>query len=472
MPLRLDWAIRVRDNNGSSITCAQAASKPGYACVSNHSECVNSTNGPGYFCNCTKGYEGNPYVDGEARGGCTNINECQKPELNSCPSGSKCIDTDGSYNCPCKFGRTGKDCHPIFPAPAAAILATLVASSFLALLLWSIYKDRKRRMKKACFDNNGGKILKEAAGIVIFEEAQLKKITNNYSTPIGKGAFGTVFLGTTHDKQRVAVKRSHVDHNKGGLVGPVQQGDDFVREITFQFQIRHRNLVRLVGCCLETNIPVLVYEYIGNGSLFNLLHVGTDKVLPLWTRLNIAIGSAEALDHMHSHGDQDRIHGDVKSANILLDDNLMPKVSDFGSSKLLSVGKYARAVPADTRYMDPVYMKTNRFVAKSDVYSFSIVLLELITRKTVDYGQDKINSLPIVFDKFFKQKGNGREMYDRNILSHDGVQCQYCIECLDKIGALAIQCLKYDVDERPTMKEVVNELTKAAKLLDKCKQIP
>lgn len=311
--------------------------------------------------------------------------------------------------------------------------ATLVASSCLALLLWFIYKDRKRRI--ACFDKNGGIILKEAAAIVIFTEVQLKKITNNYSTRIGEGAFGTVFLGTTDDKQRVAVKRSNDEDNKGGR-GPVQQGDDFVNEITFQFRISHPNMVRLVGCCLETNIPVLVYEHISNGSLYNLLHVNRDKVLPLWTRLNIAIGSAEALAYMHSHGDQDHIHGDVKSANILLDDNLMPKVSDFGSSKLLSVGMYARAVAADISYIDPVYMKTHRFVAKSDVYSFSIVLLELITRKTVNYGQDNTNSLPVDFSMFFKQKGNGREMYDRNILSHDGAQCQYCIECLDKIGAL------------------------------------
>lgn len=353
----------------------------------------------------------------------------------------------------------------------AVFAATLVAISFLALLLWFIYMDGKRRMKKACFDKNGGKILKEAAGMVIFTEDQLKKITNNYSTCIGKGAFGTVFRGITDDRQQVAVKRSHDEDNKGGR-DPVRQGDDFRNEITLQFQISHPNMVRLVGCCLETNIPVLVYEYISSGSLENLLHVHRDKVLPLRTRLNIAIGSAEALAYMHSHGDSDRIHGDVKSANILLGDNLMPKVSDFGSSKLLPVSKYVRAVPADRRYMDPVYLKTHRFVAKSDVYSFSIVLLELITRKTVNYGQDETNSLPIVFDMVFKQKGNGREMYDRSILSHDGVECQYCLECLDKIGALAIQCLKYDVDERPTMEEVMNELTKAAKLLDKCKQIP
>ena len=242
-----------------------------------------------------------------------------------------------------------------------------------------------------------------------------------------------------------------------------------MNEITFQFQNSHPNLVRLVGCCLETNIPVLVFEYIGNGSLYNLLHVARQKVLRLPTCLNIAIGYAEALAYIHSHGDQNHIHGDVKSANILLDDNLMTKVSDFGSSKILSIDKYASAVAADMSYVDPLYMKTERFVAKSDVYSFGMVLLELITQKTVKYGRNRINSLPIEFVKTCKVKGNGREMYDRDILSHDYVECKHCMACLDKIGSLAVQCLKEDVDERPTVAEVVDELKEAAEVVDACK---
>jgi serine/threonine protein kinase len=148
----------------------------------------------------------------------------------------------------------------------------------------------------------------------------------------------------------------------------------------------------------------------------------------------------------------------------------MPKVSDFGSSKLLSIDRYAMAVAADMSYVDPVYMKTERFVKKSDVYSFGMVLLELVTRKTVKYGKNRINSLPMDFVKSCKEKGNGREMYDTNILSHGHAQCHHCIECLDKIGALAVCCLKEDVDERPTMAEVVDELKQAAEVVDKCKQ--
>jgi len=217
---------------------------------------------------------------------------------------------------------------------------------FLALLIWSVHKDQKRRIRTAFFDKNGGKILKGAAGINIFTEVELDKITNNYDTLIGKGAFGMVFMGTTHDNKRVAVKRSTIKDKELRDTYNSQDGEDIVNEITFQFQNSHPNLVRLVGCCLETNIPVLVFEYIGNGSLYNLLHVARQKVLRLPTCLNIAIGYAEALAYIHSHGDQNHIHGDVKSANILLDDNLMTKVSDFGSSKILSIDKYASAVAA------------------------------------------------------------------------------------------------------------------------------
>ena len=109
-----------------------------------------------------------------------------------------------------------------------------------------------------CYNKNGGKILKGAAGINIFTEVELDKITNNYDTLIGKGAFGMVFMGTTHDNKRVAVKRSTIKDKELCDTYNSQGGEDIVNEITFQFQNSHPNLVRLVGCCLETNIPVLV----------------------------------------------------------------------------------------------------------------------------------------------------------------------------------------------------------------------
>lgn len=214
----------------------------------------------------------------------------------------------------------------------------------------------------------------------------------------------------------------------------------------------HTNPVRLVGCCLETDVPMLVFEFIPNGSLYSVLH-GTEKyTLSLPMRLDIAIGSAEALAYMHSHASRKILHGGVKSGNILLDDNFHPKVSDFGTSKLLSMEKkYTGFVIGDRGYIDPVYMTTSLLTEKSDVYSFGVVLLELVTGKKARYNGN--GSLPLYFKKsYLTGTSRAREMLDENFTSAED------IDCLEKIGAIAVECLREYVDERPTMTQVVDGL--------------
>ncbi|CAM0145558.1 unnamed protein product [Urochloa decumbens] len=462
IPMVVDWAIR---KNGS---CPMGPDARAPACVSNHSQCINATNGGGYICKCSKGYEGNPYMPG----GCKNINECTGATNGPCGMYSRCEDTEGDYNCKCKFnhkgdGKSQQGCHQyIFPPYAIAAVVIFIvlvpACSVIVLLM--------RQKQRKLFNKNGGDILK-GVGIIIFTEGELKKITDNYSKPIGGGFFGNVYMGKIDgaQAQHVAVKRTVekkvARHRQKTLRQEASQNeqeefwkDGFVKEITFQFQIKHPNVVRLVGCCLETEVPKLVFEFVRNGSLQHILHGGNKPTLSLPKRLDIAIGSAEALSHMHSHGDYNHVHGDIKPANILLDEDLKPKVSDFGSSKLLSVSRYVRDVASDGAYTDTAYYKTGRFTVKSDVYSFGVVLLELITRKTAKYDGNK--SLPLDFVRCCKKEGNGRKMYDKDMfLSEDADQSQrYYTECLDRMGALAVQCLKEDVEERPTMAEVVEEL--------------
>ncbi|WVZ49693.1 hypothetical protein U9M48_001027 [Paspalum notatum var. saurae] len=450
VPLVLDWSIT--DAGSCSAVDGEASSAEpttAPACVSDHSRCiVNTTQRPGYLCLCSQGYMGNPYVIG----GCRNIDECELG--NPCGRVSTCHDTEGSYKCICKFGHVGDGksaagCQPIFPY-VIAIVAMLVA----LVLGFSVVMVLRKQKRKKFFDKNGGEILK-SVDINIFTEHQLKQITNCYSTPIGEGAFGKVFKGTIAQQQQVAVKRATM---KGQ---DLPKKELFVREICFQFRSRHANLVRLIGCCLETDVPMLVFEFVPNGSLYNLLHC-TDRPLPLSTRLDIAVGSAEALSYMHRQVTQDghsHVHGDVKSANILLDNELLPKVSDFGSTKIMSKSKYVRSVACDRNYTDPVYIITERYTAKSDVYSFGVVLLELITRKTVTYNNNN-NNLIVDFKKAYKAQGNGRNMYDRGILTgvDDAHARAQVSECLDRIGTLAVCCLKEDIDDRPTMAEVLDEL--------------
>ncbi|CAL4990887.1 unnamed protein product [Urochloa decumbens] len=435
VPLVLDWAI--------------PDSKVG-ACASNHSHPEPVREGrQWYICKCSNGYRGNPYIDGA--GGCKYVQKCKLGKSN-CGSDRDCVDIDGTYRCKCKVGRSGPDCHPIFSAKEAAVLATFAARLLLALLVWFAWNVHKEADRRDIFDKNGGEILKHM-NINIFTESQLENITNHYDTPIGRGAFGKVYRGTTHENLRVAVKRSVVEGTKPS------KDHDMVNEIATLFEIRHANLVRLIGCCLETEVPMLVLEYVSNGSLYSVLHCGsTPRVLPLSVRLDIAIGSAQALAYMHSHGGHSLVHGDVKTGNILLGDNLTPKVSDFGSSKLESIARHGNfCVMGDLSYIDPVYKETGHFTQKSDVYSFGVVLLELITRKTPRYGNN--TSLTVEFMKSCKEEGNGRKMYDRDIILSDGeAQSHRYVECLDQIGMLAIRCLKEDKDERPSMEEVVEEL--------------
>ncbi|XP_037481125.1 wall-associated receptor kinase 2-like [Triticum dicoccoides] len=453
VPLVLDWAIR----NGRCPSPQHNGNKdiPYGVCISTHSYCVNSSNGPGYFCNCSEGYVGNPYEGN----GCKNINECEPStwpksikygNLFPC-HGGKCRDVDGDYECNCNFGRRGdgksdKGCEPVLSSAAVVVIGTISAIFISALLLLFVHMEHEKRKLSDRYNMNGGKLLKSIK-IEIFKKEELDKITKNYSTIIGKGAFGEVYKGTTREYMQVPVKRS-IAINK-------DRQKDFANEIQIQSQISHKYLVQLLGCCLETEVPMLVYEFVPRGSLYDVLHGKNGNMrrdpISLRARLDIAICSADALAYMHSQASQKILHGDVKSGNILLDDEFMPKVSDFGTSRLMSIEKdHTNWVIGDSSYIDPVYMKTGLLTEKSDVYSFGIVVLELITRKKARY--DRNNSLPLNYIKASMEGATG-QMYDTEILS-SGED----VKCLGEVGLIALQCLEVDVDDRPTMIEVAEKI--------------
>jgi serine/threonine protein kinase len=192
------------------------------------------------------------------------------------------------------------------------------------------------KLRESFFRKNGGLILKqklikqqrskETAKIFIVEE--LKKATNNYveSRIIGQGGFGTVYKGFLLDKRIVAIKKSKtVDQN---------QIDQFVNEVVLLSQIAHRNVVKLLGYCLETQFPLLVYEFVPEGTLFNYInHESSTSIIQWETHLRIAAETANALLYLHSVDTTPIIHKDVKSSNILLDDNFTAKVSNFETSR-------------------------------------------------------------------------------------------------------------------------------------------
>jgi serine/threonine protein kinase len=302
----------------------------------------------------------------------------------------------------------------------------------------------ERKRMRDFFIKNGGPILEKINSIKIFKEEELKRITKNYSDTLGSGAFGVVYKGFLDDKQPIAVKKSK-HTNKA-------QKEQFANEVIIQSRVIHKNIVRLIGCCLEVDVPLLVYEFVSNGNLEEIIHDKSKVSLTMEQLIVIAAESAEGLAYMHSKTSTNIQHGDVKPANILLDDNLIPKLSDFGISRLIARGndECSEEVIGDNNYMDPVYRETGRLTNKSDVYSFGLVLYELITGdKAICSGNCSlvINHLK----SYIKNKKT-------NMRSYINIKQDEDTELLSCLAEIARECLSGDVDQRPEMTDVAEGL--------------
>ncbi|CAK8569248.1 unnamed protein product [Lathyrus sativus] len=280
---------------------------------------------------------------------------------------------------------------------------------------------------------------------------ELENATDRFSEGkvIGEGGYGVVYRGILQDGSVVAVK--NLLNNKG------QAEKEFKVEVEAIGKVRHKNLVGLVGYCAEGAQRMLVYEYVDNGNLEQWLHGDVGPVSPLtWDiRMKIAVGTAKGLAYLHEGLEPKVVHRDVKSSNILLDKKWNARVSDFGLAKLLGSGKsyVTTRVMGTFGYVSPEYASTGMLNESSDVYSFGILLMELVTgRSPIDYSRPPAEMNLVDWFKGMVASRRGDELLDPLI------EIQPSPRSLKRALLVCLRCIDLDANKRPKMGQIVHML--------------
>ncbi|KAF5457934.1 hypothetical protein F2P56_022005 [Juglans regia] len=454
VPVVLEWGLDVtsfyslptmknataREYKDSTYFC-----RYDYPTIGNSMSSRDSTKG----CRCRRGYRGNPYL----LGGCEDIDECADPFLNYCTN-TRCENTEGYFRCV-----AAKNIRPFIIIGVSASLGVL----FLIFGGWWSYKVIKKRMrikrKEKLFKQKCELLLEQqlstnnkdsVENTKLFNSKELEKATDRFSADriIGHGGQGTVYKGMLADGRIVAIKKSNVIDE--------EKLQEFINEVVILSQINHRNVVKLLGCCLEIEVSLLVYEFIPNGTLAQYIIGQNEEFPPTWDmRLRIAIEVAGALFYLHSAASSPIYHRDIKSTNILLDDKYRAKVADFGISRSVAIDQthLSTLVHGTFGYVDPEYFRSGQFTDKSDVYSFGVVLAELLT------GEKAISSSRTRDTKslaaFFVSSMEGNNLFD---ILDNRVLKEAEKEKIIAVANLAKRCLNLNGKERPSMKEVGREL--------------
>ncbi|KAE9619410.1 putative protein kinase RLK-Pelle-Extensin family [Lupinus albus] len=285
-----------------------------------------------------------------------------------------------------------------------------------------------------------------------FSLSEIQKATDKFSSKrvLGEGGFGRVYSGTLGDGTEVAVKLLTMDNQN--------RDREFLTEIELLRSLHHRNLVKLIGICMEGRRRCLVYELVRNGSVESHLHGVDKKNSPLsWgARTKIALGAARGLAYLHEDSNPRVIHRDFKASNVLLEDDFTPKVSDFGLAREATEGNnhISTRVMGTFGYVAPEYAMTGHLLVKSDVYSYGVVLLELLTgRKPVDMSQPPGQENLVTYARPLLTTREGLEQ-----LVDPSLAGTYEFDEMAKLASIASMCVHQEVTQRPFMGEVVQAL--------------
>ncbi|KAM1270212.1 hypothetical protein ACFX2I_002306 [Malus domestica] len=333
---------------------------------------------------------------------------------------------------------------------------------FMSFGITGVYSSVKKRkfinLKAKFFQQNGGLLLEQhiashgSTKVFTAEELETAAAYYNQSHNFCPGESALDWKGLLSDGAIVDMRKTVV--HKGQI-------ERFIYEIVTLTKINHKNVVKFLGCCLETEAPMLVYEFPCNGTLFDYIHHANGKsALPWHVLLKIASDSATALAYMHSAVDSLKpmiIHGNVNSSNILLTDCFVAKVSGFSPSRLVPVpgneSQMKTLVQQTLGYLDPEYLYTGQLTDKSDVYSFGIVLLELLTGE-MPLSFHRPENQRIIISHFVSSVGQN-DIFQIVVpqLVNEGNR-----EQLRAVAELAKSCLKLSSAQRPAMEEVAREL--------------
>ncbi|XP_038902839.1 probable serine/threonine-protein kinase PBL15 [Benincasa hispida] len=290
-----------------------------------------------------------------------------------------------------------------------------------------------------------------------FQLSELRAITQNFSSNflLGEGGFGRVHKGYVDENFRSGLRAQAVAvkllDNQG-----LQGHREWLAEVVFLGQLRHPNLVKLIGYCCEEEERLLVYEFLPRGSLENHLFKRLSVSLPWSTRLKIAIGAAKGLDFLHG-AEKPVIYRDFKTSNVLLDSDFTAKLSDFGLAKMGPEGSDTHVttrVMGTYGYAAPEYISTGHLTTKSDVYSFGVVLLELLTgRRAMDKSRAKNDQNLVDWAKPYLS--SSRRLH---CIMDPRLCGQYSVKGAKGIASLALQCTSLNAKDRPRMPAIVEAL--------------
>ncbi|XP_068652812.1 wall-associated receptor kinase 2-like [Aristolochia californica] len=394
--MKLDWAIGEGD-------CSQVAESESYKCGKN-SSCVDSERGYGYLCECSPGYEGNPYLNGSE--GCQVSFLWYRGSLVSAQKEAK----DASFS------------------------GIIAGTGFIGLCFscWlSIKKTHLIKLRAICFHNNGGtRLLQhfcETEGtttrqVKIFSADELKKATNNYSSKqlLSKDDRDKVYKGTLHD----------------GSISSLTSSSYCPKSTTVM-------LLKFLGCCLETQVPMLVYEFT-NLSWKHTLQISREL--------------ADAISFLHSFPSGPILHNHINSSAVLLREHSLVsgKPEEFQMSKLILLPEreVSTTEKGNLGYLDPEYFQTGIQSTKSDVYSFGVLLLELLLcQKPVQHGMSRDYSTMVLQFSSFVERQKLFEAFDKFATSRGSSS-----EQLQAMARITRNCLNIKGEQRPTMDSVVDEL--------------